>query len=216
MANAITLEFDFRNRRFKDAEKGFRAFARAIKKDWDGSAKVLSDELREFLDGVAQALVERHSGAWPGGTTAQTLSRRTGGMVQSIIESVEVNGQTFDTIRGTIGGNLIARVQEFGATITPKNAKFLTVPLPAALDGNGVPLKKRARDWPNTFVAKSKAGNLIIFQRRGAEIVPLYVLKTSVTIPPRLGMQTTLDVGLPYFVDKAMDSLVRAVMQAGG
>lgn len=216
MANAITLEFDFRNRRFKDAEKGFRAFARAIKKDWDGSAKVLSDELREFLDGVAQALAERHATPWPGGTTAQTLSRRTGGMIQSVVESVEVNGQTFDTIRGTIGGNLIARVQEFGATITPKNAKFLTIPLPAALDSSGVPIKKRARDWPNTFVARSKAGNLIIFQRRGAEIVPLYVLKTSVTIPPRLGMQTTLDVGLPYFVDKAMDSLVRAVMQGGG
>ena len=30
-----------------------------------------------------------------------------------------------------------------------------------------------ASDWPNTFVARSKAGNLLIFQRRGTSIVPL-------------------------------------------
>ena len=88
-------------------------------------------------------------------------------MVQSIIESVEVNGRTFDKITGQIGGSMIAAVQEFGATITPKTAKYLTVPLPAALEIKGVPRKKSAREWDNTFVAQSKAGNLIIFQRDG-------------------------------------------------
>jgi hypothetical protein len=72
---------------------------------------------------------------------------------------------------------------------------------------------KSARDWPNTFVAKTKAGNLVIFQKRGATIVPLYVLKTQVTIPPRLNMRTSLDAGLPYFVDRAMDAIVRSVME---
>ncbi|WP_113155973.1 hypothetical protein [Nitratireductor sp. OM-1] len=214
MANDLTLEFQFRNRRFKDAEKGLRTFHRVLKKDWDGSAKVLSAELRGFLDAVAQALVERHSGAWPGGTTTNTLSRRSGGMLESIVNSVDVRGQTFTTIEGVIGGSFIAGVQEFGATIKPKSAKYLTVPLPAALNSDGTPIKKSAREWPNTFVARSKAGNLIIFQRRGAQIIPLYVLKTSVTIPPRLGMQATLSAGLPYFVDRAMDEIVRAVVAA--
>lgn len=214
MANEITFDLEFRNRRFRDAEQGFRVFARAIKKDWDGAAKVLSTELREFLDGVAQALVERHSGAWPAGTTENTLSKRSGSLLNTIVQSVNVEGQTFQTIRGTIGGSRIAAVQEFGATIRPKNAKFLTVPLPAALNSDGTPKKKSAREWQNTFVARSKAGNLIIFQRQGTQIVPLYVLKTSVKIPPRLGLRKTLEVGIPHFVDKSMDALVRAIMAA--
>jgi len=189
-----------------------KAFVSHLRRDWDGSAKILSIELRQFLDDVAKALVERHSNPWPGGTTPQTLSKRSGQMLQSIIGSVEVRGQTFTTIQGFIGGSRIARVQEFGATITPKRAKYLTVPLPAALNENGTPKKQKARDWKNTFVAKSKAGNLIIFQKRGSGIVPLYVLKNSVTIPPRLGLKKTLEVGIPYFVDRAMDSIVRAAM----
>ena len=87
MATTLDFSFEFRNKRFKDAEAGLRAFARASKQNWDGSAKVLSNELREFLDGVAEALAQRHGGAWPGGTTSNTLSSRSGAMVQSIIES---------------------------------------------------------------------------------------------------------------------------------
>ena len=124
-----------------------------------------------------------------------------------------VDGKTFDEITGQIGGSMNAAVQEFGTTITSKTAKYLTVPLPAALDSKGVPRKKNAREWDNTFVAQSKAGNLIIFQREGAKIVPLYVLKSSVTIPPRLGMRKTLDAGIPYFVEWAMDALVRELMK---
>lgn len=214
MANELTLEFEFRNRRFKDAERGLRAFHQTLKKDWDGSAKVLSRELRDFLENVAQALTERHSGAWPGGTTSDTLSRRSGKMLQTIVNSVGVRGKKFTTIEGVIGGSAIAAVHEFGATITPKKAKYLTIPLPAALNSDGTPKKKSAREWQHTFVAKSKAGNLIIFQRQGTKIVPLYVLKTSVTIPPRLGMQKTLTAGLPYFVDRSMDAIVRAVTAA--
>lgn len=217
MASSLTLEFEFRNRRFKDAAQGLRTFYQVLKRGWDGSAKPLSEELRSFLDAVAEALATRHGGSWPGATTPKTLSRRSGAMLNSIVTSVKVEGQTFETIRGTIGGSMVARVQEFGATITPKKAKFLTIPLPAALNSNGTPIKKSAREWENTFVARSKAGNLIIFQRRGAQIVPLYVLKTNVTIPPRLGMKATLDSGLPYFVDRTMDRMVKDVLaQTGG
>jgi hypothetical protein len=138
---------------------------------------------------------------------------RSGAMINSIINSVTVSGTTFATVEGSVGGSAIAGVHEFGATIKPKSAKYLTVPLPAALDGKGVPKKQSAREWDNTFVAQSKAGNLIIFRRRGSQVVPLYVLKSSVTIPPRLGMRKTLDAGVPYFVERAMDSLVREIMK---
>jgi hypothetical protein len=57
----VELSFEFRNQTYKDAEKGLKAFADTIARDWDGSAKVLSKELRSFLDQVAEAL---RSCAW--------------------------------------------------------------------------------------------------------------------------------------------------------
>jgi len=210
--SAFEINFEFRNRRFNDAAVGLKAFGEALAKDWDGSAKRLSAELRDFLDEVAKALTGRHSGAWPGGTAAQTLSKRSGALVDSIIKSVTVSGETFDTIQGTIGAGVpYAAIQEFGGTINAKNRKYLCIPLPAALNGQGLPLKSSPRDWPNTFVKQSKAGNLLIFQKRGTSIVPLYVLKTSVQIPPRLGLKKTLDAGLPYFVERAMDRMVAQI-----
>lgn len=125
---------------------------------------------------------------------------------------MRIAGQTFDTIQGSIGADVpYAAIQEFGGTISAENGKYLCIPLPAALDSSGVPLKSSSRDWPNTFVKTSKAGNLLIFQRRGTSVIPLYVLKTSVVIPPRLGMKKTLDAGLPYFVERAMDRMVAAI-----
>lgn len=208
MAKTLELEFDFRNKRYTDAARGLRAFAQELSADWDGSAKVLGVELRSFLDTVAEALAKRHGTPWPNGTTAQTLSKRSGRLIASIQESVKITGTSFGDLQGYIGAASPAAVHEYGATIKPKTAKFLTVPLPAALDSRGLPLKKRARDWDNTFVAKSRKGNLLIFQRRGTQVVPLYVLKSSVTIPPRLGMGKTLQTGIPYFVDRAMDAMV--------
>jgi hypothetical protein len=207
----LTIEFEFRNQRFTDASKGLQAFYAAIKKDFDSSApQLLSVQLKNFLDTVAQALARRHGVAWPGGTTPTTMSVRSGGSIQSIIDSVKVEGQTFASIRGYIGGAFPLSVHEFGATIVSKG-KLLTIPLPAALDDHGIPLKKSAREWSNTFVARSKKGNLLIFQKVGTQIIPLYVLKSKVTIPPRLGMGDTIRTGLPYFVDKAMDSIVKSI-----
>lgn len=212
---ATEIGFEFRNRRWTDAGKGLRAFGQSLLDDWDGSAKTLSIELRSFLDSVGEALATRHGAAWPGGTTGKTLSKRSGRLVQSIIDSVSVKGETFETIEGTIGSDTVyAGIQEFGGIIRPRKAKYLTIPLKAALNPNGTPIKQSAREWENTFVARSKAGNLIIFQKRGASIVPLYVLKSSVKIPPRLGLQATLTAGVPYFVEKAMDALVKAVVEA--
>jgi len=211
MNRQFTLEFEFRGQRYKDAAKGLQAFAAAVSKDWDGSVKVLSRELKSFLDSVAEALYRRHSKPWPGGTSEQTLSSRTGAMINSIKRSVQIKGTTFGDLTGHISVAYPGPVHEFGATFRPKKAQYLTVPLPAALDSRGVPIKKRARDWDNTFVARTKAGNLIIFQRRGSQVIPLYVLKSSVRIKPRLGMRKTLEAGIPYFVDRVMDQMVRDI-----
>ncbi len=66
---------------------------------------MLSRELKVFLDSVAQALASRHGGGWPGGTGADTLSKRSGTLINSIIASVRVYGDTFATIQGSIGSD---------------------------------------------------------------------------------------------------------------
>jgi hypothetical protein len=170
---------------------------------------VLREQLEHFLNGVAARMVKNHSGTWPAGTTGKTLSKRSGAALQSIVDSVKVTGDHPSNIEGHIGGIFYLKTQEFGATITPKKAAYLTVPLPAALDERGVPLKRGARDWENTFVKKSKAGNLIIFQKRGKDIIPLYMLVKQVVIPPRLGMRSTLQAGMGYFVDTAMAAMLK-------
>ena len=83
-----------------------------------------------------------------------------------------------------------AEAQERGGTIHAVRAKYLTIPLPAALTPAGV-LRKRARLWENTFFKKSKAGNLILFQKQSGKIIPLFLLKKSVTLKGRLGWFAT-------------------------
>ena len=213
MPDAFTIEFEFRNQRFNDAAAGLKAFYEVLGKNWDGAAQALSREMREFLAQVVEAIVQRNSEAWPGGTSESSLSKRSGNLISAIGGSMRVSGSTFNDIQGSVGapGVQYAKIQETGGVVKAKNGKFLAIPLPAALDSNGLPLQSSPRSWPNTFCATSKAGNLIIFQKRGTSIVPLYVLKTQVTIPPRLGMRKTLEAGVPYFVERAMDAMVKEV-----
>lgn len=147
--------------------------------------------MERYLKLIAGRVAGRMKGPWPGGTSARTLSRRTGAASKSVTNSVRITEET-DYILGRIGGVWYLRTHENGAVIRAKRAGWLTIPLPAALDSRGVPLKRRARDWANTFIMKSKKGNLLIFQKRGGTIVPLYVLKKSVRIPKRLGMREEL------------------------
>lgn len=71
-----------------------------------------------------------------------------------------------------------ARIHEKGGDITPKRSTKLTIPLPG--------VKGFARDFDNTFIQKSKKGNLLIFQKMtGQDIRPLFVLVNRVRIPRR-------------------------------
>lgn len=210
---ATTIEFEFRSQRYTQAEKGLQALANRLGKSLEDAAMPTArEELTRYLQAATKALETRHGGAWPGGTGPKTLSRRSGNLIQSIKDSVKVEGSSLGTLQGSIGSNLpYARTQEFGATITPKHSKYLAIPLPAALDANGSPLKPSPRDWDRTFVARSKAGNLIIFRRTGAKVTPLYVLKSKVYMPPRLGLRDTLTSNLGWFVDRMGSQMLKAL-----
>lgn len=141
-----------------------------------------------------------------GGTSATRLRVRSGHLRRSVqVKKVDLSG---GNIRGgvTIGGSeynvRYARVhigrRGQKTIIKPKRAKFLTVPLKAALTPSGV-LKGPARSniWGDTFVAKTAQGRLVIFgrgrimkgERQGelrSKILPLFLLLKQVTVPARI------------------------------
>jgi len=141
------------------------------------------------------------------------LQTRSGKLKKSVVNIPATRDG--DIIRGAIGiGTVYSRVH-FGKAgqvteITPKTAKMLTIPLPAAMDSHGT-ARGSARDkgiFGETFIGKSKAGNLIIFgkllyvkgkkagQTKGG-LVPLFVLKDRVSVPSRIHLEDLRDFVQP-------------------
>jgi hypothetical protein len=205
----MELAFDWRSKRFLDASAGLAAFAQHLGKKFDDVPQIISRELRLYLEGVVEALEQRHGQSYPGGTGAKSLSRRSGFMLESIRKSVKVDGSKLSTIVGTITVPGTRKIHEHGGVLRAKKAKYLTIPLPAALNANGTPKKPSARAWSNTFVLRSKAGNLLIVQKQGTQIIPLYVLKPEVYIPPRLGLLETARAGTTLLADRLTDAILK-------
>lgn len=78
-----------------------------------------------------------------------------------------------------------AKIHEHGGKITPKKAQFLTIPL------GGV--KGKASNFPGAFVIKSKQGNLLLVQKTGRGIKPLFLLRKEVNIPARHWLSDSID-----------------------
>lgn len=79
-----------------------------------------------------------------------------------------------------------ARIHQFGGVIRPKRAKYLTIPTKFNQTPRGN-TRTGARHLVNSFVKRSKKGNLLIFQSQpSGDIKPMFVLKKQVTIPKRL------------------------------
>lgn len=204
---------------FTDIEAGFREIDRGINTAFNKSARSISRLLRRSLNMIAAEMQERHGQPWrEGGSPSDRLYRRTGRGIRAIRESIKVRDvNKLKDVRGSIRVKFPLSVHEHGATIRPRSAEYLTIPLPAAMDGRGVPRRRSAREWRDTFVARSRRGNLLIFQRRGTEIVPLYLLRREVQLPARLGFQETADkITLGFFEDRMFETLNREIDKALG
>ena len=119
--------------------------------------------------------------------SGQVLKRRTGRLVGGMGYTVK---DEYGNIVGRVGDKVVyAAIHETGGTIRPKTAKFLTIPLAAALTPAGV-LRKPARQWNNTYVA---GGIIWQAKEKGQMSIPLFVLKRSVTIPARPYMGPALE-----------------------
>jgi len=214
MLPEVEIELDWRSKRYRDVERGLRAVASDIEKDFEQITPLVKKILREYMTGVVRSVAQRASTPYPSGTSRAgvfpgTLSKRSGKLLSSLSENrIDVRGDDDIEVSFTLTG--IASVHERGATIRPKRSKYLTVPLPPALNSNGTPKRKSARDWQNTFVLKSRKGNLLIVQKAGGgRITPLYVLKKQVTIPQRLGFEDAFQAGREFLADKIADDVIR-------
>jgi len=78
-----------------------------------------------------------------------------------------------------------ALIQELGGTVTPKRRDWLAIPF------RGV--KGFPREYQNTFFAKSKRGNLILFQKRGKDKEPLFAMKKEAKIPASKWFSSVMD-----------------------
>ena len=137
-----------------------------------------------------------------GGTDARRLRMRSGKLARSCLP-IRAKKQG-DKIKagikfGTIYAGIHIGDDRVATVIRPKTKKFLAIPLEAAKTAAGVARGKPTDEsvFGKTFIKKSKAGNLIIFgqnvfqsgSRQGetkGKIVPLFVLKKSVTIKKRI------------------------------
>jgi hypothetical protein len=151
-----------------------------------------------------------------GGTTADRLAVRTGALRASFGMEVQQSGTPVSARIGYIlpqvnrgGGDplVYARIHEgwpegrASTTVVPRTSKFLAIPLQAAKTPAGVP-RGRPRDFPNTFIRRSRQGNLLIFQKTGkTTIIPLFVLKSEVVIPARPALRKTMHRFTPVIVD---------------
>jgi hypothetical protein len=166
---------------------------------------------REIMHGFhARFTKERLSK--PGGTGGRHrdprpgVFARTGSLRRAFV--MRVTGDTMQTIVGEAGfidpfAAKIATVHEKGATITPKRAQFLKVPLPGALTPAGA-IKAAALSRAGTFVIKGKSGTPVIMSAKG---VPIFALKKSVRLPPRLGFVRF------WREDQALDRFRRDVLR---
>lgn len=112
---------------------------------------------------------------------------------------------------GVFGGKdseilMIARVHEFGVTITPKKAKALTIPLNEEAAG------KSARDFDNLFLMDpDDDGDGILAMEVGDRIRPMYVLTKKVEIPERSYIREGFDKNLKK-IQKHTEQAIRTVI----
>lgn len=212
----VEYALDWRGKRYRDVARGLQVVAKDVDQSFSELNPLVRTILSDYMKSVVIAVRARMDAPYPGGTSPAgqfpgSLSTRSGRLLSQMTPArINIVGSLDNSLDVSFTLPGIAAVHERGATIRPKRAKFLTVPLPGALNANGTPKKPRARDWANTFILQSKKGNLLIMQKQaGGDLLPLYVLKKSVTIPRRLGFAETFEAGLDFLADKIAQEIVR-------
>jgi hypothetical protein len=178
---------------------------------------------------VANMKTGHFSGYYPGETLGTKLRARSGHLRSSV--GGRVTGSKLSTLKAVmrVGGGRAgyARIQEKGGVVRPKKKRYLTVPLPAALRGKTGTLRPKAKirkvgdryetGFGPTFIITGPSGHLIIMVRKeNGTMVPLYVLKRSVKIKPRLGAERELLQLGRSRLPQISDRILRVLIGKGG
>ncbi|UQD52310.1 hypothetical protein C0971_10030 [Bacillus methanolicus] len=103
----------------------------------------------------------------------------------------------------------IARVHEFGATIRPVKAEWLTIPLIPEAKG------KRAADFGKELFFYQKDDNkAFLARKRGKDVENVFLLLKSVTIPERSFLRSGYDENIDH-INKKIDSMIEDVLTGG-
>lgn len=147
-----------------------------------------------------------------GETTATATAVRTGRLRAAYSHQLRTAGTDLELDVGVIktGADAeplkYAAIHEFGGVINAKPGGFLAIPLAGAMTGRGVS-RGTPRSFPNTF---AKWG-VIIQKQAGGELLPLFALKRSVTIPARPALLPALMRVLPELGITLRDETINAV-----
>jgi|GEM_PF-4021560 hypothetical protein len=115
------------------------------------------------------------------------------------VEAAEVDAATFVIATGEYVGKKevpYAKIHEYGGTIK-KSDKKLTIPFPG--------VRGRARNYPSAFFIKTKRGNVILAERRGTGIRPLFLLRDSVRIPASHWLSIPIDEMTPLLTSEYLE-----------
>lgn len=182
--------------------------------------KVLLDELRKFFLFFLEDLREQRLSGNPVHVRTGAL-RRDGIASSSEIQPDLFEGRAIFTLP-------YAATQEYGdPERRPKNSQFLAIPLPAALTASGVPrypspLRQSLKaEFETVFARRSQHGTgaLILFgkhQKTDKELIALFVLKRSVSIPARMGARALLEKQLPALSTTILVRLAQELGPASG
>lgn len=101
---------------------------------------------------------------------------------------------------------LIATVHEFGTTIKPKTAKFLTVPC------NPKSYGKSATDFDNLWTFEDSEGQFWLVRDKGKDRIEfMYMLAKEVVIPERSFLRGAFDenkIAIDKYIDDRLDELL--------
>ena len=146
------------------------------------------------------------------------LNRRSGNLSRDwVVETSDEAEEMSVTVRTQGAANAYAGIQERGGTIKPVNGRYLWIPLAANLMSNGMAhlTPSQAIQQPHfirwdrgpVFFGKSPVKQSKKSFAENFGIVPLFVLKTSVTIPARMGAGQLFQSMLPDLKTSISDAI---------
>jgi hypothetical protein len=132
---------------------------------------------------------------------------RTRAGYNAVRNAAQVYGTSLSSIRAFVNAPAHLVAHEKGATITPVNSQYLTVPIHQGLRGDGTPKLYSANSWRmlGSFVYKSRRTGKLYIARRTPDkkLEILYILLDSVDLTKHEGWATkALARRLPFLISE--------------